>query len=226
MKNLNKINLNQYQLISSVPHLKNCEEIIYEIKEQEALLPQSNQIHYLINLIELNKKHLKYLEINIYNEEGINLDINDFSLLIKKISECDELTTFIFGFELINNYSKIFNEFFKVGNKLEKIQIIHDTELNVMKIINSHINLKDISFELLMNEPNYSVINYQKLMINLNCDRKWKSIELINYPITNDTMQFFLNNKDNISIVLSVCVNLTDLNEQEFNQIMQNFINN
>ena len=222
---INKINLNSYQLISSIPNLKNCEEIIYEIKEQEALLPQSNQMHYLINLIELNKKHLKFLEINIFNEEGNNIDINDFSSLINKIVQCDKLNAFILRYELVGAYAKCFNEHFKLGSKLEKIHLIHNNELNITNIINEHVNLNKINLELIMTEPGYSLIDYKKLLFNLDFNRKWKSIELTNYPITKDTFDYLWKNKDDTLIELNVCVNLTDMNDNDFYQVMKTFIN-
>ena len=76
-----------------------------------------------------------------------------------------------------------------------------------------------------MTEPGYSLIDYKKLLFNLDFNRKWKSIELTNYPITKDTFDYLWKNKDDTLIELNVCVNLTDMNDNDFYQVMKTFIN-
>ena len=219
-----KIDLNQNKIISTLSNLQQCESLTYEIKEQKALINQSKSINDLIMLLEKNKTHLKYLEINIYNDKGIDINLNQYLALIQKISECKELNTFIFGFDLIEKYAEIFNEYFNIGNNLNKIQLVHSTKLNVMKIINEHLNLNSINLELIMNEPDYTNKNYENLEFNLNNGRDWKEIELTNYPI-NSTNMDYLRNKKNASICLNVCVNLTEMDDLSFNEIMKTFIN-
>ena len=144
--------------------------------------------------------------------------------LIQKISECKELNTFIFGFDLIEKYAEIFNEYFNIGNNLNKIQIVHSTKLNVMKIINEHLNLNSINLELIMNDPDYTNKNYENLEFNLNNGRDWKEIELTNYPINSTNMDYLRNKKD-ISICLNVCVNMTEMDDLSFKEVMKTFIN-
>ena len=87
------------------------------------------------------------------------------------------------------------------------------------------MNLNKINLELIMTEPGYSLIDYKKLLFNLDFNRKWKSIELTNYPITKDTFDYLWKNKDDTLIELNVCVNLTDMNDNDFYQVMKTFIN-
>ena len=223
-KEKERINLNPIKIVSTLSNLTQCESLTYEIKEQKALINQSKSINDLIFLLEKNKTHLKYLEINIYNDKGIDINLNQYLALIQKISECKELNTFIFGFDLIEKYAEIFNEYFNIGNNLNKIQLVHSTKLNVMKIINEHLNLNSINLELIMNEPDYTNKNYENLEFNLNNGRDWKEIELTNYPITSTNMDY-LRNKKNASICLNVCVNLTEMDDLSFNEIMKTFIN-
>ena len=219
-----KINLTPLKIVSTLSNLTQCESLTYEIKEQKALIDQSKSINDLILLLEKNKSHLKYLEINIYNDKGIDINTNQFMALIQKISECKELNTFIFGFDLIEKYAEIFNEYFNIGNNLNKIQIAHSTKLNVMKIINEHLNLNSINLELIMDEPDYTIKNYEKLEFDLNNGRDWKEIELTNYPINSANMDYLRNKKD-ISICLNVCVNLTEMDDLCFKDVMKTFIN-
>ena len=224
MKKEEKIDLNPIKIVSTLSNFTQCESLTYEIKEQKALINQSKSINDLIILLENNKTHLKHLEINIYNDIGIYININQFMSLIQKISECRELNTFIFGFDLIEKYTEIFNQYFNLGNNLNKIELVHSTKLDVMKIINEHPNLKSINLELIMNEPNYTKKNYENFLFDLNCNRDWKEIELTNYPINSANMDY-LRNKINIPICLNVCVNLTEMDDLSFNEVMKTFIN-
>jgi hypothetical protein len=156
MKKEEKIDLNPIKIVSTLSNFTQCESLTYEIKEQKALINQSKSINNLIILLENNKTHLKHLEINIYNDIGIYININQFTSLIQKISECRQLNTFIFGFDLIEKYAEIFNQYFNPGNNLNKIQLVHSTKLDIMKIINEYPNLKGINLELIMNEPDYT----------------------------------------------------------------------
>ena len=224
MEKKEKIDLNPIKIVSTLSNLTQIESLTYEIKEQKALINQSKSINNLIILLENNKTHLKHLEINIYNDIGIYININQFMSLIQKISECRELNTFIFGFDLIEKYAEIFNQYFNLGNNLNKIELVHSTKLNVMKIINAHPNLNSINLELIMNEPDYTKKNYENFLFDLNCNRDWKEIELTNYPINNANMDYLRNNK-NIPICLNVCVNLTEMDDLCFNEVMKTFIN-
>ena len=220
-----KIDLNKNKILSTLLNLKQCESLTYEIKEQKSLInSKRNKINNLINIIENNKLHLKYLDINIYNDEAIIIDINQFSALIQKISECKKLNTFILRFELTEEYAKIFNEYFHLGSNLNKISLIHSKDLNIMTIINEHPNLNSISLELIMNEPNYTKTNYENYAFDLDVNRKWKEIDLTNYPINSKNMDYLKNNR-NIDICLSACVNLTEMDDMTFRQMAKTFIN-
>ena len=218
------VNFNQSKIIATLSNLTQCESLTYEIKEQKALSNGSNTINELNNILEINKSHLHFLEINIYNDNDTIIGINQFISLIQKISECKELNTFIFGFYLTGKYAEIFNDYFKIGNNLNAIQLIHNTKLNVMKIINEHPNLININLELIMDEPDYTKQNYENYSFDLDVNRDWKEIELTNYPINIKTLDYLRSNK-NIIYCLNACVNLTDMDDLSFNQIMKTFIN-
>ena len=219
-----KIDLNQKKIISTLTNLQQCESLTYEIKEQKALVNyRKNKINDLISIIDNNKSHLKYLDINIYNDNDIIININQFSALIQKISECKQLNTFILRFELVDEYAKIFNQCFKLGNNLTKINLIHSSDLNIMDIINEHQSLKSITLELIMNEPDYSKKNYESYSFDLDVNREWKEIDLTNYPINCRSLEYLKNHRD-IDICLNACVNLTEMDDLSFKEIMKTFI--
>ena len=219
-----KIDLNQKKIISTLTNLQQCESLTFEIKEQKALINyRKNKINDLINIIDNNRSHLKYLDINIYNDNDIIINTNQFLALIQKISECKQLNTFILRFELIDEYAKIFNQCFKLGNNLTKINLIHNTDLNIMAIINEHPSLNSITLELIMNEPDYSKKNYESYSFGLDVNREWKEIELTNYPINSRSLEYLKNHRD-IDICLNACVNLTEMDDLSFKEIMKTFI--
>ena len=132
-----KINNNKY--ISTLSNLNNCESLTYEIKSNNINLNVDkgiNILSYLISALEVNCNNLHYLEIYINNNDLEPLKIKEFELLIKKISECKNLNTFIFEFELFNEYASLFNKFFDIGKNLTHLSLIHSTDLDIMKIIN------------------------------------------------------------------------------------------
>ena len=219
-----KIDLNQKKIISTLTNLQQCESLTYEIKEQKALVNyRKNKINDLISIIDNNKSHLKYLDINIYNDNDIIININQFSALIQKISECKQLNTFILRFELVDEYAKIFNQCFKLGNNLTKINLIHSSDLNIMAIINEHPSLNSITLELIMNDPDYSKKNYESYSFDLDVNREWKEIDLTNYPINFRSLEYLKNHRD-IDICLNACVNLTEMDDLSFKEIMKTFI--
>ena len=217
--------LSQLKIISTLNNMKQCESLTYEIKEQKALINyRKNKINDLMNILENNKSHLKYLDINIYNDPNIIISTHQFSALIKKISECKELNTFILRYELMDEYAKIFNNCFKLGNNLTKISLIHNTGLDITSIINEHPNLESLNLELLMNEPSYSKKNYENYAFDLDINRNWKEIDLTNYPINSKSLEYLKNNKD-IKVCLNACVNLTEMDDLSFKESMKTFIN-
>ena len=219
-----KLDLNKIKIVSTLSNLQQCESLTYEIKEQKALINRdNNKINDLIELLENNKTHLKYLDINIYKDDNIYISTYQFANLIQKISECKQLNTFLLRFDLIEDYAKIFNKYFKLGDNLNKIQLIHNTDLDIMKIINEYPSLRSINLELIMNEPNYIKDNYARYSFDLEeTKHQWKDIELANYPINQKTLNYLLNNKD-ANICLDVCVNLTDMDDTTFKELIKNF---
>ena len=155
---------------------------------------------------------MKYLEININTNETIPIDIKDFVLLIQKISDCKNLEQFAFEFELQSEYANLFNENFIIGPSLTHLSLIHNSELDIMKIINDHINLKYIKFELISSKK-----ECQNYRFNLSSKRDWKNIDLTNFPINNELLSI-IKNKKNRSSNFYLCTNVSDLDDKSFNE--------
>ena len=206
-------NINNFA--STLSNLNNCESLTYEIKTNYIYSKDNktlNFLSYLINCLQENKNHLKYLEINIKSSEIIPINIKDFVLLIQRISDCKNLEQFAFEFELQSEYAALFNENFNIGPSLTHLSLIHNSDLDVMKIVNDHINLKYIKFELISSKE-----EGQKFRFNLDDKRDWKNIDLTNYPINNELLST-LKNKKNISSSFYFCTNASDLDDKSFNE--------
>ena len=217
-----KINNNKY--ISTLSNLNNCESLTYEIKSNNINLNVDkgiNILSYLISALEVNCNNLHYLEIYINNNDLEPLKIKEFELLIKKISGCKNLNTFIFEFELFNEYASLFNKFFDIGKNLTHLSLIHSTDLDIMKIINRHVNLINIKFELISNNAKISKEIIKNYYFNLDLNRKWESIDLTNYPI-NQNLHNFLNENKNIASSLNSCTNAFCINENIINMMNKN----
>ena len=98
--------------VSTLSNLNNCESLTFEIKKENLYSSDAiNSLSYLINVLEINKNKLKYLEIYINNNnEKSSIDIDDFTLLLQKISACKNLNIFIFECELYDEYASLFND--------------------------------------------------------------------------------------------------------------------
>lgn len=217
-----KINNNKY--ISTLSNLNNCESLTYEIKSNNINLNVDkgiNILSYLISALEVNCNNLHYLEIYINNNDLEPLKIKEFELLIKKISECKNLNTFIFEFELFNEYASLFNKFFDIGKNLTHLSLIHSTDLDIMKIINRHVNLINIKFELISNSAKISKEIIKNYYFNLDLNRKWESIDLTNYPI-NQNLHNFLDENKNIASSLNSCTNAFCIDENIINMMNKN----
>ena len=66
--------------------------------------------------------------------------------------------------------------------------------------------------------------NYENFVFDLNNNRDWKEIELTNYPINRVNLDY-LRNKKNIPIYLNACVNLTEMDDLSFKEVMKTLIN-
>ena len=213
--------------ISTLSNLNNCESLTYEIKTNNIYSNNNtkiNSLSYLINCLEGNKDHLKYLEIYINNDESTPINIDDFTLLIEKISDCYNLNIFIFECELYNEYASIFSTYFNTGNNLTHLSLVHTTDLEIMKIINRHINLTHIKFDLISKKSKLSKNVYKEYSYDLDLNRNWKSIDLTNYPINKSLINLLKYNK-NIYTSLNLCNNVSDVDEIYFNEIIKNTSN-
>ena len=206
-------NINNF--VSTLSNLNNCESLTYEIKTNYIYSKDKkslNCLSYLINCLQENKNNLKYLEININSNETIPINIKDFVLLIQRISNCKNLEQFAFEFELQSEYAALFNENFNIGPSLTHLSLIHNSDLDIMKIVSDHINLKYIKFELISSKK-----ECKKYHFNLDNKRDWKNIDLTNYPINNELLNT-LKNKKNISSNFYLCTNASDLDDKSFNE--------
>ena len=213
----NKKQNNNYLFLSSLSNLSNCESLKYEIRTNNLYFIDKNRINtlsYLIDLLEVNNNNLHYLEIYINNNELNPMNIYDFELLIKAISKCKKLNTFIFEYELKGEYTSIFNNLFNVGDNLTHLSLMHDSELDFVKIISEHEYLTNIKFELLSE-------NFENFYYDFDIKRNWESIDLTNYPIYQSIVDLFKSNK-NINYFLDSCANCDDLDENSMNDLLKN----
>ena len=213
----NKKQNNNYLFLSSLSNLSNCESLKYEIRTNNLYFIDKNRINtlsYLIDLLEVNKNNLHYLEIYINNNELNPMNIYDFELLIKGISNCKKLNTFIFEYELKEEYISIFNNLFNIGDSLTHLSLIHNSELDVVKIISEHENLTNVKFELISE-------NFENFYYDFDMKRNWESIDLTNYPIYQSIADLLKSNK-NINYFLDSCVNCVDLDENDMKDLLKN----
>ena len=208
-----KINDNSY--VATLLNLNNCESLIYEIKLNNMFSNTNNRINilsYLINALDANRNNLHYLEIYINNSDLAPINKNEFILLIQKISSCKNLNTFILEFDLFDEYASLFNCFFDIGKSLTHLSLIHSADLDIMKIINNHVNLVNIKFELISKNSKISKEINQNYSFNLDLKRKWESIDLTNYPI-NQRLANLLKENKNITFSLNSCTNISGMSE-------------
>ena len=68
-------------------NFQNCETLTYEIKTNinSNANTKINSLSYLLNCLEENKAHLKYLEIYINNDEYSPINVKDFTLIIPMV---------------------------------------------------------------------------------------------------------------------------------------------
>ena len=213
----NKKQNNNYLFLSSLSNLSNCESLKYEIRTNNLYFIDKNRINtlsYLIDLLEVNKNNLHYLEIYINNNELNPMNIYDFELLIKAISNCKKLNTFIFEYELKEEYISIFNNLFNIGDSLTHLSLIHNSELDVVKIISENENLTNVKFELISE-------NFENFYYDFDLKRNWESIDLTNYPIYQSIADLLKSNK-NINYFLDSCVNCVDLDENDMKDLLKN----
>ena len=211
--------------VSTLSNLNNCESLIYEIKKDNSN-GKMNYLSYLMNVLETNKNNLKHLEICINNNnENTSIDLDDFAILIQKISACKNLNVFIFECELYDEYASLFNDYFKIGNNLTHLSLVHSVDLDIMKIINEHPNLINIKFELISQNVKKMKEISKSYKFNLDSNREWKSIELINYPINQDFINF-LRSKNNIFVSLNLYNNVSDVSDQTINEILDKLNDN
>ena len=211
--------------VSTLSNLNNCESLIYEIKKDNSN-GKMNYLSYLMNVLETNKNNLKHLEIYINNNnENTSIDLDDFAILIQKISACKNLNLFIFECELYDEYASLFNDYFKIGNNLTHLSLVHSIDLDIMKIINEHPNLTNIKFELISQNVKKMKEISKSYKFNLDSNREWKSIELINYPINQDFINF-LRSKNNIFVSLNLYNNISDVSDQAINEILDKLNDN
>ena len=204
-------------LTSTLSNLNNCESLTYEIRTNNIYFEDKqriNSLSYLINILEINMNNLHYLEIFINNNELKPMNIYDFELLIKTISKCKQLNTFIFDYELIGEYANLFNYLFNVGDNLKYLSLVHNNELDVIKIIEKHKNLTNIKFELVSE-------NVDNFYFDLNLKRNWESIDLTNFPISQNMFNLLKENK-NIKYYLDSCINCFGLDENSLNDLLKN----
>ena len=208
---------------STLTNLNNCESLIYQIKTNNIYSNENNinTLSYLINALEVNKNNLHYLEIYINNNDITPLSPEDFKILIQAISSCKNLNIFIFDFDLVNEYALLFNNYFNIGSNLTHLSLVHSRDLDITKIINSHMNLTHINFELISKKPLIKKENNSNDICYFDGKRNWESIELTNYPI-NQSLADLLKENKNILFSLDSCTNISDFDDKIIQEMIKN----
>ena len=210
--NLEKLEINFNYISNFINTLKILSCIIYvnpNLKDLKITIPsqkvannenkskEDKSKNYMEKFISYKSAHK--------NEEISSDGLDEFTDLIKAISSLKKLSSLRFNIDMNDNFSKIFNSYFNVGENLNNLCIRHTRSLDLTNLFILHPNLNKINFTLLDNNDNIAD-KYQYEFPQ----RTWKSIILNNYPLNssfvnsliksrNSLTQLTLNNSCNIS---------------------------
>ena len=222
LKNLEKIEINFNSNIT-VHHAFEILSIIInnnlKIRDLKITIPERKNDND-----ELNQKKIRNLlekfgncDLSEINDEVISKkELNEFTNLIKAISNLKSLESLQLLISMNDKMAGIFNQYFKVGVTLINLSIIHSNKLDLNKIFNLCPNLNKINLQLANNEDN---MNY-KFKYDFP-QRKWKSIELANYPLNDSLVNALINNKNTINhLTFKDSVNKSAISDVELNYIL------
>ena len=133
--------------------------------------------------------------------------------------------------------TEIFNNYFNVGQSLNNLEIIHSENLKMTQLFEKHSNLDKINFTLTSEEITNSMTNENnkeekekekenEMIKNINFKydfplKKWKSINLTNYPINDSLITTSSKCKNSLKILkLNNSVNISKNPIDDLNKII------
>ena len=221
--NLEKLEINFNQTSNIINILKILSCLIYvnpNLKVLKITIPSQK----LSNTDNKSKedKSKNYMEKftsyrSAYKNEEISSDIlAEFTDLIKAISSLKKLSSLILNIEMNDNFTKIFNSFFNVGENLNNLCISHTRSLDLANLFDLHPNLNKINFTLLDNKDNIED-KYQYEFPQ----RIWKSIILNYYPLNSSFVNSLIKSKNSLSqLTLNNSCNISEKSDMEIYNIL------
>ena len=220
-------------IINLNPNLKQLKitlDIKPKIKKNEI-----NNLKNFINFDSLNSINNEKLENEINAISEINEKRDEFIDFIKAISSLKNLTKLQLIINMNDRMTKIFNNFFNVGNNLRSLEIIHTGNFEMTQLFMNHPKLDDINFKLICKENDIKVGNeddkfsYYKLS-DYEYDfplRSWKNIVLNYYPINDSLINTLIGCKKSLKqLKLNKTINLSKKSNEDIYNILLEISNN
>ena len=231
LKNLEKLEINFNSNITTHHAFQILSIIInnnLNIKDLKITIPEIKNESMELNLKKIRNFLEKFVNYDLseINDENLSkTELDEFTNLIKAISNLKNLRSLQLYVSMRDKMTKIFNKYFTGGETLNNLVIIHSNKLNLDQIFNLCPNLKKINLQLIKNENGNGNINY-----NFKYDfpqRKWRSIELANYPLNNSLVDALIKNKNTINhLTFKDSVNKSSRSDVELNNILLEIKNN
>ena len=221
--NLEKLEINFNYTSNIINTLKILSCLIYvnpNLKDLKITIPSQK----LSNTDNKNKedKSKNYMEqftsyrSSYKNEENSSDILAEFTDLIKAISSLKKLSSLRLNIEMNDNFTKIFNSFFNVGENLNNLCISHTRSLDLANLFDLHPNLNKINFTLLDNKDNIED-KYQYEFPQ----RIWKSIILSYYPLNSSFVNSLIKSKNSLSqLTLNNSCNISEKSDIEIYNIL------
>ena len=223
LKNLEKLEINFNSNIT-VHHAFQLLSIIINnnlnIKDLKITIPQTKSDNMELNLKKIRNFLEKFVNFDLSEINGEVLsknELKEFSNLIKAISNLKSLSNLQLLISMNNKMTAIFNKYFKGGETLNNLAVIHSNQLDLNQIFNLCPNLNKINFHLIKNENDN--LNY-KFEYDFP-QSKWRSIELYNYPLNNSLIDALIKNKNTINhLTFKDSINKSSRSDVELNNIL------
>lgn len=149
------------------------------------------------------------------NEENNSEALAEFTDFIKSISSLKKLLSLRLIIDMNDNFTKIFNSYFNVGENLNYLCISHTSSLNLANLFDLHPNLNNINFTLLDNNGITDTYQYEFPQ------RTWKGIILNNYPLNSSFVNSLNNSKNSLSqLTLNNSCNISEKSDIEIYNIL------
>ena len=223
LKNLEKLEIN-FNSNLNVYHVFQILSIIINnnlnIRYLKITIPEKKSDNEELNLKKIRNFLEKFInsDLSEINDDALSKkELNEFENLIKAISNLKSLTSLQLLIPMRDKMIEIFNNNFNSRETLIDLTIIHSNKLNLNQIFNLCPNLDKVSLQLINNENEN--MNY-KFKYDFP-QRKWKSIELANYPLNNSLVDALIKNKNTINhLTFKDSVNTSSISDVELNNIL------